>query len=100
MLDPESKTRFYLQISPEVKNYGVQGKRDDQTVESLMQAWPMLKNKDAKEIIITRKIYEAELKKILPDYEVVEAKPSLGERLLKIDNLNAPVAFVPKQVSI
>lgn len=98
MLDPESKMRFYLQLSPQVKNYNMKGEgtRDEQTEMSLLQALPMLKNKTSDVIYITRKVYEPELKKILTNYVVVESTPSLGERILKINNKNAPVAFIPK----
>lgn len=97
MLDPESKTRFYLGLSPQVKNYGVGNKpRSQQTEESLLKAWPVLKDKNANVIFITRKMYEPLLKNALSDFDVVEAGPSLGERLLKIENKNAPIAFVPK----
>lgn len=98
MLDPESKTRFYLHLSPMVKNKGISGDvRDNQTAESLVEAWPELKNNDKNVIFITRKLYEPLLKQILPTYEVVEATPSLGQRFVKTKESNLPVAFIPEQ---
>ncbi len=97
MLDPESKVRFYLQLPPTVKNYAVTGvDRAQQTVQSLWQAWPVLQHTEANTIFISRKSYEPLLQKILIGYQVVEAPPTIGERLLHIKNANAPIAFVPK----
>lgn len=97
MLDPESKTRFYLGLSPQVKNYGMGGRpRNQLTAEKVFQVWPILKDKNKNTIFITRKMYEPMLKKVLADFDVVDAGPSFGERLLKIENKNAPIAFVPR----
>jgi 4-amino-4-deoxy-L-arabinose transferase-like glycosyltransferase len=97
MLDPESKTRFYLRLSPFVKNHNVSGKtRSEQTEASLLQAWPMLKDHNPNTIFISRKMYAPLLRNLLPGYDVVEARATLGEQILKIDNQNAPVAFIPK----
>lgn len=87
MLDPESKLRFYLRIPPDVKNYSVQGKRDQQTVASLQQAWPILKNKPANVIYLTRLAYVPLLKDEFKDYKVV---------VLRKHEENAPVAFIPR----
>lgn len=95
MLDPESKVRFYLELSPHVKNYAAVGNRTSITADALQQAWPILKEQPKDVIIISRKRYEALLKEQLKNYKIVEARASLGERLLKINNLNAPVAFIP-----
>jgi 4-amino-4-deoxy-L-arabinose transferase-like glycosyltransferase len=97
MLDPESKVRFYLGLPPNVKNYAIQGsQRGKQTETDLLQAWPMLQQKPAGVIFISRKQYESQLQHLLPNYRVVEARPTLGERLLRIKNPNAPVAFIPQ----
>jgi len=96
LLDPESKLRFYLQLSPFVKNYTLSGKmRASQTEASLLTSWPMLQEKKANAIFVTRKVYAATLKNLLPDYQMIEAQLTWGERLLKVKNENAPVAFVP-----
>ena len=97
MLDPESKTRFYLHLSPEVKNYAIHGGRNDQTEESLRQAWPVLNEKQNNMIFVSREMYEPILKNMLQNYDVVHTPPSLGERVLGIKNMNAPVAFIPRQ---
>lgn len=97
MLDPESKTRFYLNLSPEVKNYSIQGARDQQTEELFMAAWPILREKPGNTIFITRQRYELQLKNILKHYDIVEAPETLGERLLKRKNMDAPVAFIPQE---
>jgi 4-amino-4-deoxy-L-arabinose transferase-like glycosyltransferase len=96
LLDAESKVRFYLHLAPTVKDYPVKGPRSGQTEETLLQAWPIVLQKNDKVIFVTRKIYEAPLQKILVGYRVIEAKPSLGERILGYENKNAPVAFIPK----
>jgi len=97
MLDPESKVRFYLELPPTVKNYVMPGsQRGEQTQASLMQAWPVLNQLQPGVIFISRKSYEPLLRNILPGYQVVEAPPTLGERLLKKHNPNAPIAFVPQ----
>ncbi len=96
MLDAESKMRFYLQIAPMVKNYDVTGNRDEQTPASLLRAWPVLNDKNKNTIFITRKQYEPLLQTMLANYQIIEVAPSLSERFLKINNPNAPVAFIPK----
>jgi len=96
LLDPESRTRFYLHLPPQVKNYAVTGsERIHQTSTTLLNTWPVLKNPNPGVIYITRKMYEPALKSLLPNYKIVEATPSLGERLLKSKTMNAAVAFIP-----
>lgn len=98
MLDCESKNRFYLQLSPFVKNYTISGAaRLNQTTESLLKNWPFLKNQTSNTIFISRKLYAPLLKNLLPNYQVIETKATFGERLLKIDSENAPIAFIPKR---
>jgi hypothetical protein len=97
MLDPESKVRFYLQLPPTVRNYSVLGdSRQVQSQASLLAAWPVLREKHSAVIFVTRKSYEAALRNILPGFMVVESPLTLGERVLKIRNPNAPVAFVSR----
>jgi 4-amino-4-deoxy-L-arabinose transferase-like glycosyltransferase len=97
LLDPESKVSFYLELPPQVKTYDVQGLRQNQTQTTLTQAWPILKTADKNTIFVTRKMYELPLRLMLKNYTVVESTPNLGERILKIDNQNDPVAFIPPQ---
>lgn len=98
LLDPESKARFYLELAPDTKNYAVIGeKRSVQTTESLLKAWPFLRNPDAHTIYISRKMYEPMLQSVLKNYDVVEGVPGLGERLVGVKDLNLPVAFIPKK---
>jgi 4-amino-4-deoxy-L-arabinose transferase-like glycosyltransferase len=97
MLDPESKVRFYLQLPPTVQDYPILGAdRKEQTHQSLLEAWPMLKDKHSSMIYLTRKSYEPLLRNILPGYKVVEAPLTLGERVFQIENPNAPVAFISR----
>ena len=96
MLDPESKVRFYLHLSPEIKNDGVIGDRATQTKEGLLKAWPILQNQPKDTIIISRKLYLPLLKSLLGKDEIVEARPSLIQKLLRISDANAMVAFIPK----
>jgi hypothetical protein len=98
MLDPESKIRFYLDLSPDVKNYSVDGdKRNQQTTASLLTAWPFLQlaNQQTDTIFLTRKQYESQLRSILTNYVVVETAPIYGERISS-DHANLTIAFVPK----
>jgi 4-amino-4-deoxy-L-arabinose transferase-like glycosyltransferase len=95
MLDPESKARFYLELSPGVKNYSVVGKRETQTEATLSAAWPMLSERQPNVIFISRKMYEPMLKNLLPNYTEIEAPATFGERLMHKKNQNAPIAFVP-----
>jgi hypothetical protein len=98
MLDPESKTRFYLNLAPEVKNYSITGSdRGNQTAESLLTAWPFLRDADKKTdvIFVSRKQYESQLEGILKNYTVVEEKPGLGQQFMK-NNSNLAIAFIPK----
>ncbi|MDR3491830.1 MAG: glycosyltransferase family 39 protein [Gammaproteobacteria bacterium] len=95
MLDPEAKISFYLDLPPTTQNYAVLNSREAQTPESLLKSWPMLKQKNSTTIYITRKCYEPILRSLLPHYRVVSARPTLGERVLTIENSNAPVAFIP-----
>lgn len=96
MLDAESKNSFYLQLPPTVKNYGIQGKRDTQTLATLMQAWPMLKNKLPNTIYITRKSYVPLIKDEFKNYKMVETDQSWWDHFFKHRDSNAPVAFIPK----
>ncbi|MES2218830.1 MAG: glycosyltransferase family 39 protein [Pseudomonadota bacterium] len=96
MLDPESKIRFYLHLPPTVKDYPMS--LDSHTLPrtvDLSAAMTVLTGKEPGVIFITRKSYEAALKNILPEYRVVEAHQNFGERLLKRQNENAAVAFIP-----
>jgi len=95
MLDPESKVRFYLHLSPEVKNYGVTGDRAKQTQAMLLKAWPILQNYPSDTILISRKIYLPLLSGLLKNYKIVEVQPGLLQRFLKMSDANAVVAFIP-----
>lgn len=95
MLDPASKTRFYLQLPPDIKNNGLP-KNAAYSAESLLATWPVLKNIPKDTIFITRKYYEPLLKTMLSQYEVIEAKPTLLELMTKKADPDSPVAFIPK----
>jgi 4-amino-4-deoxy-L-arabinose transferase-like glycosyltransferase len=96
MLAPESKTRFYLQLPPFVKDYDLtQTQRTHLSPENLLQAWPVVSQKQPGVIFITRKSYVPLLKHLLPNYAIVEARENYGERILHQGNPNAPVAFIP-----
>ncbi len=96
MLDAESKLNFYLDLAPTVRNYGVRPtQRQLQTSETLMLAWPILKEKPSNTIFITRKIYASALQKHLPDYTLFEITyPHYA--FLSLSESNTPVAFIPK----
>ncbi len=84
-----------MQLSPAVKNYGIQGLRKQQTLSSLQAAWPILRNLDSNALLISRKLYAPLLKTILVGYRCIEVVPSKYERLIEDDDSNAPVAFIP-----
>ena len=97
MLDPESKLRFYLDLSPVAPLHNLDGSsRYQQTAETLLHVWPMLKNPDPSTIYVSRKAYEPILKSVLKDYTVIEANAGLGQRLFKKKNADLPIAFIPK----
>ncbi len=97
MLDPESKVRFYLDLSPTIKNYSIPGAlREDVTVDTLLKEWPFLQNANSQTniIYISRKLYEPELKMILKNYTVIETHPGFMQKKLHKD-MNMPIAFIP-----
>jgi 4-amino-4-deoxy-L-arabinose transferase-like glycosyltransferase len=96
MLDPESKIRFYLQVPLDVRNYNVQGLRNQQTRATLLAGWPMLKNKPKNTIFVTRMIYVPLLKEDFKDYEMIYIPQTWSEKLFTKKE-NAPVAFIPKE---
>jgi 4-amino-4-deoxy-L-arabinose transferase-like glycosyltransferase len=96
MLDPESKVRFYLRLSPNIKNEGIIGKRESQVQADLLRTWPVLKEQPANTILISRKVYQPLLEKMLQNYEIIEAKRSLIQKFFKINDRNASIAFIPK----
>jgi hypothetical protein len=85
-----------LHLPPTLKNYPMTENNHTlpKTID-LSQAMPVLTQQEPGVIFITRKTYEATLKNILPQYKVVEARQNFGERLLKRQNDNAAVAFIP-----
>ena len=97
MLDPASKTRFYLQLPPDLKNNGLP-KNAPFTKENLLTTWPILNNIPKDTIFITRKYYEPLLRKMLSQYDIVEAKPSLLELMTKKADPDSPVVFIPKSI--
>ena len=93
MLDAESKLNFYLQLPPNTHNYQIKGtERMLQTKESLLSAWPILRNKPANTIFITRMRYLPLIKEQFPNYVVINIQSALFNRL----GDDAPVAFVPR----
>ena len=95
LLDPESKITFYLQLPPEVKYLDVKGDRNQQTLLSLLQTWPLMKTQNKNIIYISRLRYASWVQQMLPDYQCLVAPRTRGERLFKIKNANAAVAFIP-----
>ncbi len=95
MLDAESKLNFYLQLPPNTKNYQVKGdERIDQTASSLAKRWPILQDKPANTIFITRKLYADLLQPFFMGYRRV-VSPSVHLFFLKERDMSVPVAFIP-----
>ena len=97
MLDAESKLVFYLGLPPNIKNYDVENARDEQTTETLLHSWPILKNKPANTIFVTRKMYAVLLQPYFKGYRMVEAPKENDAFFLGDREVNTPVAFVPEQ---
>ncbi|MCD6039490.1 MAG: arnT 1 [Gammaproteobacteria bacterium] len=97
LLDPESKVRFYLHLSPEIINESVVGNREEQTQTTLLKTWPILRHPPQDTILISRKMYLPLLKEILKGYVIVENKPGFIKKVLKVSDENATVAFIPKR---
>lgn len=97
MLDAVTNVRFYLRLSPDVKNYGIVGLRDQQTVATLMQKWPTLKEIPPKTIFITRRIYEPVLRPYLKNFTLVRTPKTYMEIFFHQEDLDAPIAFIPIQ---
>jgi 4-amino-4-deoxy-L-arabinose transferase-like glycosyltransferase len=98
MLDPDAKIRFYLTLPPDLKHYDTVGKPEQQTKQSLMQTWTVLKEPHPNTIYLTRKIYVPYLGELLPDYQIVSAEPTFLEKTFRMIDPNSPVAFVPKTI--
>ncbi len=95
LLDPESKLRFYLDLSPDIAMHNLTGTtRSTQTQQSLLKAWPFLADADKQTdtIYITRQRYAGMLQGILPHYHQVTAHKGLLGHSKQSDQ---PVAFVP-----
>jgi len=91
LLDPESKVRFYLNLPSNMPNYNLSGSvRGQQTTQSLLHAWPMLKKADqqADTIYITREQYQNQLQPLFKNYRIIKTSSSFA----------APIAFVPNNI--
>lgn len=97
MLDAESKLRFYLELAPQVPNEHVNGKREEQTSASLLAVWPILNKLPPNTIFISRSQYESILKPYFVNYEIVKLPAATQIPFLRQHDLNAPIAFIPKQ---
>ncbi len=96
MLDAESKLNFYLELPPETPYYGIQGKRAEQTATELLETWPILNNKPANTIFISRKQYASLLQGYFIGYRmIVMPKTASSLPFLKEHDLNVPIAFIP-----
>lgn len=97
-LDSESKLNFYLQLPPELKDYHIKSsERHKQTSTTLLRAWPLLVNKPANAIFITRKQYAPLLQAFFTDYHLVEIPDNASLPFLKKHEMNMPVAFIPNK---
>ncbi|HEX4044712.1 MAG TPA: glycosyltransferase family 39 protein [Gammaproteobacteria bacterium] len=94
MLDGESKLNFYLRLPPQTKNHAIQGERDEQTMHSLLEKWPVIKDKPENTIFISRQKYLSMLQPFFTEYHLVQAAPSpvMG---FSQDKENIPIAFIP-----
>jgi 4-amino-4-deoxy-L-arabinose transferase-like glycosyltransferase len=96
LLDAESKLIFYLGLPPTTKNAGIPDEREQQTTQSLVEAWPVLKKKPANTIFVTRKRYVPLLARFFSGYQLLELPPTMDILFMKDREENMPVAFIPK----
>lgn len=96
MLDAESKLDFYLRLPPTIKHLDVMGERYEQTAESLLETWPLLKDLPKNTIFISRKRYEPMLVRYFTEYTIIEMPIKNSLLGKKKPDLDAPIAFVPK----
>jgi len=94
LLDGDSKLIYYLQLPPQTRHVGIQGKRSEQTTQTLLHTWPLLLDKPLHTIFITRQRYLPLLKDHFDGYHVVEM-PARAIPFLKQRRDDAPIAFVP-----
>jgi len=98
MLDAESKLNFYLQLSPNVQKYHIKGtQRNLQTADTLQKAWPILANKPANTIFITRMLYASALQGYFVGYRTVKLPSQKSWLFMKKHDADAPIAFIPVQ---
>ncbi len=98
MLDAESKLNFYLQLPPATPNYHINGEqRAVQTAETLKEVWPILENKPANTIFISRQLYASALQSYFVGYRMIELPTPSSWLLKKKPDGNAPIAFIPMQ---
>jgi 4-amino-4-deoxy-L-arabinose transferase-like glycosyltransferase len=96
MLDAESKLNFYLHLPVNAVSYDIALKeREKQTFSSLVEAWPILLNKPANTIFITRKMHQQHLQSFFQSYRLVTLPTEHNFFVLKDQDVNAPVAFIP-----
>lgn len=98
LLDAQTRITYYLHLPPDVKNFGIQGVREQQTLASLQASWPILRNIPPNTIFVTRKLYLPILKNVLSNFEVVQAEPTYDEIIFHREDKDAPIAFIPKKV--
>jgi 4-amino-4-deoxy-L-arabinose transferase-like glycosyltransferase len=97
LLDAESKINFYLQLPPTIENYHVKGtERSFQTSETLKKAWPILENKPANTIFISRKLYSKALQEFFIGYHEIKLPSQTSWPFMKKQETDAPIAFIPK----
>jgi hypothetical protein len=99
LLDAATNVRFYLHLSPDIKNYGIVGLRDQQTVETLMKKWPTLKNIPPNTILVTRKVYQPVLQPYLKKFTLIEAPSNDMQRWFHRYDPDAPIAFIPNNTA-
>lgn len=97
LLDAESKLKFYLKIAPTNRNLQILGfERDTQSEATLLKNWPMVINKPANTIFITRKNYLPLIQKYFTGYQMVEL-PKTNMPFMKLQDVNESVAFIPQE---
>lgn len=95
-LDAESKNNFYLGLTPGNTNFHIKGNVREQftTPERLLVAFPILNDKPAKTIFVTRKRYEQGLNALLKEYREIEL-PMPSVSWLSHHTDDDTIAYVP-----
>lgn len=100
LLDARNKISFYLNPATPSQLLELSDKNRDRSnysAEELIKEWPILLLNKPDTLLVTRAEYLEKIKSYLKDYQIIIAEPSLGDKLLKIQDPDQPVALIPRK---